>query len=261
MRLQQFLKERYPSLSGKKIKERLDLGLCRINGKVEKRGGFLVPSGARVELDEPPLLESTFTPERILHEDDSLLFYNKPAGLLSEPASFPGLHLVHRLDKMTTGVLLLAKSPEIAKEIEELFRLREMKKIYWALVEGAPSQKEGTLTAPLGIIKEGSSLPKRGVTPSGQSARTDWTLLKKGKEAALLACTPWTGRTHQIRLHLQALGHPIIGDHTYNPHGHHKAPYPLLHAKQLSFTWKGKHYQVEAPVPALFQQFLSELAT
>lgn len=256
MRLQQFLKELYPHLSGKKIKEYLDLGLCSVNGKVEKRGGFLVTEETNVELQEKPTLETTFNPSRILFEDEHLLFYNKPPGLLSEPASFPGFYLVHRLDKMTTGVLLLAKSSTIVQEIEELFRKKEIKKTYLALVEGVPMKSYGTITAPLGIVKNTSTLPKRGVTISGQSARTDWKVLKKGSQAALLSCIPWTGRTHQIRLHLQALGHPLIGDHTYNPDSRQKAPYPLLHAKELTFCWRGTVYRVEAPLPSLFQQFV-----
>ncbi|MCP5506230.1 MAG: RluA family pseudouridine synthase [Chlamydiales bacterium] len=250
--LLQFLKEK-TKLSGREIKRALDEGACRLNGKIERFGSVKLKVGDRV-LFHPPKKVATGTLD-ILYQDPSLTLFNKPAGIVS--AAERGHHLVHRLDKGTSGVLLMARTLPMKKALELLFKKREIKKIYIALVKGVPKKERGTIENKLG--KKGSFHGQTlyGAMPTGQKAVTHYKVLKKGKGYALLELHPETGRTHQLRVHLSELGHPILGDLLYG----RDVSFPkeidrlCLHAYRLTFPHPktGKKVQATAPLPHLFK--------
>lgn len=223
---------------------------CWINGKVERYGSYKVKAGEKITLfpEKKPFFQPE--PERILYEDDHLLLYNKPIHIDSPAlATLLGTLLVHRLDRDTSGIILFAKSKLAQKKLEDLFRQRTIKKEYLALVEGK-TQKQGVIEG--NLMQQGKKV----------WAKTSWKCLKQGKKGALLQCSPWTGRTHQIRLHLKSIGHPILGDFDYgNRSGKPNLFRPLLHAASLSFNhpFEGKMIHISAPPPEDFLWWEKEL--
>lgn len=250
--LLQFLKEK-TKLSGREIKRALDEGACRLNGKIERFGSVKLKVGDRV-LFHPPKKVASGT-LNILHQDPSLTLFNKPAGIVS--AAEKGHYLVHRLDKGTSGVLLMARTLPIKKALELLFKKREVKKIYIALVKGVPKKETGTIENKLGKKGDFHGQTLYGATPNGQKAVTHYKVLKKGKGYALLELHPETGRTHQLRVHLSELGHPILGDLLYG----RDVSFPkevdrlCLHAYRLLFLHPktSKMIKATAPLPLIFK--------
>lgn len=252
-RLLTFLKERFP-FSTKDIRWSVEHGRCFVNGSVERFGSKQVKQGDKIAFfpEKRPFFQRE--EERILYEDDTLLVYNKPPYISSiDLAQLLGVHLIHRLDRDTTGVILFAKQKP--GPYEELFRKRKIKKTYHALVEGIP-EKKGVFMAPIGKIKEREGAVIWGITRKGSWSKTEWVCEKAGKQWALIRCMPLTGRTHQIRVHMKALKHPILGDAKY---GSRKATpglfRPLLHASQLQFNDRN----FKAPLPSDFLQMLEIL--
>ncbi len=180
--------------------------------------------------DEPPCAYACLP---VLFEDQNLLAVNKPAGVLSHPTDkivensvttilkrqFPDLklHLLHRLDRETSGALLLAKDPRTARAMTNLFAARQAQKEYWAICRGRPAWKTTTVDAPLG--REGLEIKVRQKVGHGQNAVTDFELLAANEGASLISAAPKTGRLHQIRAHLAYLGHPVLGDKLYTGEG------------------------------------------
>lgn len=176
----------------------------------------------------------------IVFEDDSLLVWEKPAGCTSELSQIrrhltrPGeLYLVHRLDKETSGLLILAKSAPVQHALEELFFRREVEKLYLAYVAGTLAEKEGRINLPLLKTERGGTGAFVIVSPRGSPAVTYFRVEKQLKGKALLLLQPITGRTHQIRVHLATRGHPVLGDALYGDKA--SAPRLLLHAHKLRF--------------------------
>jgi 23S rRNA pseudouridine1911/1915/1917 synthase len=220
----------------------------------------------------------------ILYEDDDLIVVNKPVGVVVHPAGphredtviqrlWPRLvsswgknlklgdtrpGVVHRLDRGTSGLLLIAKNPTAAEALSRQFAERTVQKIYWAVVEGQPTADTGKVSSPVGRSR---SAPHRMSTEvPGRWSETEFRVLKRfplpaPRGAAFLEVRPKTGRTHQIRVQLAALGHPIVGDATYG--SGEGATRPLLHARELRFrhprTGAALHFQ--APVPGDFTKF------
>jgi tRNA pseudouridine32 synthase/23S rRNA pseudouridine746 synthase len=220
-----------------------------------------------------PLSPSLPAPDpapRIVHRDDWLLVVEKPAGLLAVPGRGPdkadclsarlqALHpealIVHRLDEATSGLMLFARHPEAQRRLSLAFERRAVTKRYVAVVDGRPAAAHGRIELPLAA--DWPRRPMQRVDPErGRASRTDWLLLQEaGVDAAScrLALEPHTGRSHQLRVHLAAIGHPILGDALYAPPTvFERAPRLLLHASRLRLPHPaddGRPLDCSSPVP------------
>jgi 23S rRNA pseudouridine1911/1915/1917 synthase len=225
----------------------------------------------------------------IVHEDAALLVLNKPAGLVVHPGSgnwqgtllngllhhhpplagIPRAGIVHRLDKDTSGLLVVAKTLEAQTDLVRQLQARTMVRQYLALVHGAVA-RDGSVDAPIG--RHQTQRTRMAVTEHGRAARTHYRVLQRFAAATLLECSLDTGRTHQIRVHMQSIGHPLVGDPVYRAGarvGHGVAAGPLanfkrqaLHAYRLGLVHpaSGEPMQWEAPVPEDMRQLLRDLA-
>ncbi len=280
-RLDHFLAAQVESLSRSRLQNLIKEGHVTLNEAAAKTGAKL-RSGDRVALREPPPAETGTQPEQIpldiLFEDNALIVINKPPGLVVHPAAgnWAGtvvnalLHhcrtlsgiggelrpgIVHRLDKETSGCLVAAKSDAAHQALGRQFAGRQVTKIYLALAAGRFPRKSGVVEAPIG--RHPVHRKKMTVVPAGRgrSARTDWRVLAELKPpfdsapAALLECTLHTGRTHQIRVHLKHLGHPVLGDEVYGQRGLY--PRQMLHAWKLGFRHPldDREMLFTAPIP------------
>lgn len=271
MRLLQFLREsdlEAPSI--KAIKRAIDHKQCAVNHHTETFSSRILQENDVITLEMIPPKQEKMVPPAILFQDAHLIVINKPAGLLSEPKSiqscFPGfLEPVHRLDRETSGALILARTPSAKEQMTALFKERSVHKLYFAIVDGKVSGEEGTIDNFLGKKHGYQGQTVYGsVTPArGQRAVTFWKCLRRGKSASLVCCEPKTGRTHQLRVHLSEMGHPVLGDIQYGK----KFICPLrpsrnlLHAYRLSFRHpvSGKVIKVTAPIPSDFKIALVDL--
>lgn len=261
----------------KKLKQWIDSNHCIVNGKIERFSSHLLGGGEQIEFTIPDQIPSSkkalFIQDRILFEDAYILIYNKPSGIISDDPHFlrelkrslPFLELMHRLDKETSGALVFAKTKETAEKIKELFKKRAVLKIYHAIVEGVPKKQKGKIDNYLAIIKkyQGQAIWGESKNSKALHAITEWNIEKKGKNASLVKCSPFTGRTHQIRVHLSGIGHPILGDYQY---GHeficpYKPSRVLLHASFISFRHPITDVvvEVESFFPEDFQVALQKL--
>ncbi|MDO8469005.1 MAG: RluA family pseudouridine synthase [Candidatus Peribacter sp.] len=273
-------------------------GAVLLNGRLVLKPAHLVHPGNTVEVTDTGerASESRITPKdlklAILYEDDACLVIAKPAGIAMHPA--PGLSkdeptilhgiaalfkkkklpfsaasvLVHRLDRETTGCLLVAKSPQAHVKLQEQFKNRTIKKTYLAIVAGIPTEREAHIDAPIGRhVSQRTKMSVMGATHS-RSAQTTYHILSAENGTALLACDLHTGRTHQIRVHLSAIGHPVLGDETYtSPASERMAEEKhigslCLHAWKLTFRSPGSKKQttVVAPLTSLFTKTLRTLS-
>lgn len=262
-------------------------------GEGPRKASALLRGGEQITLTLPPLEPSDLTPEPIpldvLYEDADLLVINKPAGLVMHPAGgrrtgtvvnallhhCPDLRgiggverpgLVHRLDKDTSGCLVVAKTAAAHEELSRQFSARQVRKTYLALVRGSLRERSGRITVPIG--RQLRHRKKMGVrTARGREAATAFRVLRDLPGATLLEVTPETGRTHQIRVHLAHLGHPVVGDALYGGRREQRAreggggpvaPRQLLHAWRIAFTHPrtGAGVAVEAPPPADLRPYL-----
>jgi 23S rRNA pseudouridine1911/1915/1917 synthase len=292
-------------------------GHALVEGRAGKASQALRP-GQRITLALPPPAPSALTPEPlpldIVHEDDDLLVVNKPPGLVVHPAAGhrqgtlanallyhrpqlrgvgaaerPGI--VHRLDKDTSGLLLVAKTPAIHAALAAQFESREVEKRYLALVHGVPRRETGTIDAAVG--RHESDRKRMGVrTRKGRQAVTLYRTVERLGDYALVELTPKTGRTHQLRVHLAHLGHPVLGDPVYGgrrerarrqgPGAGGRGPgkeradvldsglgtrdsgpveRQMLHAWRLAFRHPrtGARLEIEAPIPPDFAAALAAL--
>lgn len=279
-----FLKTKVPpQIASRQLKRAIEAGQCSLNGKVERFASVLVGTGDRIffNLIEEVKTKQTPIKDNILYIDDDLLAYNKPSGVISESPEllkslsvlFPSVRdraesaavisaqpliLLHRLDRGTTGVLLFARNAQVAQAMLDLFKQRKVTKTYLALVDGVPKQSNGIIENFLGKLNiyEGQTLWGAVSREKGQVARTTWKLKKAGRDASLILCLPETGRTHQIRVHLSGLGHPILGDNQYGRsfRCQHHAARVMLHAVAISFNHPitGQLLTIKAPIPKDF---------
>jgi len=213
---------------------------------------------------------SAYTPPQepllYIHVDAHLIVIAKPAGLLSVPgrgedkadcavsrveADYPGVLTVHRLDMATSGLLILARSKEIQAALSRMFELGQMEKEYHAHVWGQPDPPGGMIDLPL--ITDWPNRPRQKVDHEiGKPSRTRYETVDTGASGARLRLKPLTGRSHQLRVHLAEIGHPILGDELYaHPEAHAAAPRLLLHASGLGFDhpYSGARFDITLPCP------------
>jgi len=224
---------------------------------------------------EPTMVEAEAIPLAILYEDERILVVDKPAGLVVHPAAghwrgtliaallhhwqgpLPGLDparlgLVHRLDKDTSGVLLVAKDADALADLGAQFSARSVEKEYIAFVWGRPTNGQGVIDAPIG--RNPAQRQQMAVVSTGRAALTRYEVVATDGEMSMLRVRPQTGRTHQIRVHLRMLGHPIVGDAVYGRRRTSEVEEigrQALHAARLRFRHPGTHQRVEfvAPLP------------
>ncbi|AEI95810.1 RluA family pseudouridine synthase [Roseobacter litoralis] len=205
------------------------------------------------------------TPLTVLHEDAEVLLVDKPAGLLSVPGKGPHLAdcllarvqamfadalLVHRLDRDTSGVMIFALTPHAQRHLGLQFEKRMTRKTYVARIWGVPLEKTGTVDLPL--IVDWPNRPRQMVChETGKSAQTEWRVLKDDGQTARVRLHPYTGRSHQLRVHMLALGHPILGDPFYATGPARDYPRLMLHSEELRFKHPqgGRSMKVRATAP------------
>lgn len=245
------------SFSVKAIKRAIDGKHCTVNGRVEFFSTYRVRKGEIVEIEVPETIKKVI-PE-VLYEDEEMIAYNKPSGLSSE--KLPRGKLVHRLDKDTTGVILLAKKEISYAALIEQFAKREVEKKYLLICDGVIKQKKWKCDDYLSkkaVYQGGVIYDRAKEKKEGKRAITVFECKKIGKKASLLEAYPITGRTHQLRVQCKLMGHPILGDWQYA--SRFVCPYRperfLLHAHQITFFHpKTKQKMVLiAPIPEDFLQ-------
>jgi 23S rRNA pseudouridine955/2504/2580 synthase len=286
LRLDRWFRRHFPSLQHGHLEKLLRTGQVRVDGKRAKANVRLVP-GQTIRIppgiekepsersDRPAVRESDarFVQSLVIHRDDDVIAINKPPGLAVQGGTGTTRHLdgmldalrfgaeerprlVHRLDRDTSGVMLLARNARVAAQLSETFRGKSARKIYWALVAGVPRPAQGKID--LALAKEGGPAGERvAADDEGKRAITLYSVVDRlGDKAAWLALLPLTGRTHQLRVHCaEALGTPIVGDHKY---GGDRADLPgqeigrrmHLHARTLVLPHPaGGILAVTAPLP------------
>ena len=290
MRLDKFLVEKFKDISRTELQRLIKAGDVKVNDKVVSKPSLEIKEDDRVDVVEEKItkqkneaiIEPEDIPLDIIYEDDDVLVINKPAGLLTHPTASQSRHtlvnalvarypkivgvgedplrpgIIHRLDKDTSGLLVVAKNQKSFEFLKQQFLNRTVYKKYLALVEGIPQKKEGSIEYDIRPSKQ-NRLKKVAVRQpfdklrARKSTRIAKTLYKvkevfSGK-FALLEVSPITGRTHQIRVHLSAIGHPIVGDHLYGSKSN-LLKRQFLHAYSLKFTSpSGEPFSFEAPLP------------
>ena len=285
LRLDRFVAENLPDRSRAFAQRLIQGGDVTVDGRPVRSSERLRP-GQVVRISVPPPepagIVATPIPLDVVFESPELLVLNKPAGLVVHPAPghpadtlanalmarYPNLAvgnalrpgIVHRLDKGTSGLMVVARTDRAYRGLIEQMKQRAVHKEYLALVHGKVGPERGTIEAPIG--REASNRQKMGIVPGGRAARTGFRVIERFPEHTLLRLTLETGRTHQIRVHLASIGHPIVGDLVYGP----RRPTlglerPFLHAEYLGFQLPGEEacLVVRAPLPGDLQQVLQTL--
>lgn len=278
-RLDKFLVSSLPEFSRTRLQGLIKDGLVEVDGAPAHKAGQVLDRRVIIQVRIPPPTPSDLEPENIpldiVFENDEVMVVNKPAGMVVHPAAghssgtlvhaalahAPELEgiggvqrpgVVHRLDRDTSGLILLAKNERAHRWLQDQFRLRKVEKVYLALVDGAPPTPTGRIEAPIG---RDLKLRKKMaiVNPDkGREAVSEYRTLETYPAHTLLEVRPFTGRTHQIRLHLAFVGCPVVGDTIY---GRRNASLPLhrhfLHAARLSIRLRGENtpQTFEAPLP------------
>ena len=268
-RLDLLLVEKYPEYNRSTLQNFIKSGYVTVDGKTitKPNAEIILSENLKISLKVP---EKTVPPEvenLKIYEDDNVLVLNKPAGLLSiakgEFTTEPTLEdyglLVHRLDRDTSGVVILAKNEATQSMLRRQFQERKAHKTYYAVVEGCPKLDEAKIDLPIARnLKHPTTFQ---VDPSGRPAQTVYRVVKSDGNHSLLELKPITGRTHQLRVHMKYLGCPIVGDRVYGPEktaksGESTVQRLLLHAAALEITIPGnpenQRKTFEAPLPPEF---------
>ncbi len=294
-RLDRYLAARLPELSRTRVQELIDEGRVRVQGSAARRA-YRVAAGEAVEVEALPRPPLRAVPEpipiEILYEDEDLVVVNKPAGMVVHAGAGHAsgtlvnalLHrleklsgaggplrpgIVHRLDRGTSGVLVVARHDEAHRQLAEQFHARRVEKTYVALVHGSLKHDAGTIGLPIARdLRRRTRMTAR--RHEGREARTDWRVLARLDGFTLVEVSLHTGRTHQIRVHFSALGHPVVGDTLYGAPRHPRAGRqtlpPLgrnfLHAARIRFQHprRAGTVEVRAPLPSELRAYLEPLA-
>jgi 23S rRNA pseudouridine1911/1915/1917 synthase len=288
-RLDHFLVECLPEFSRSRLQGLIKDGFVKVDGLAAQKSGQKLERGDAVEVHIPPPVPSGLQPEDIpldiIFENDDLLVINKPAGMVVHPSAghetgtlvhavlgyAPGIEgiggeerpgIVHRLDKETSGLILVAKNERAHRYLQDQFRLRKVEKVYLALVDGAPPTPSGRVEASIG--RDPAHRMKMAIQPpgKGRAAISEYRTLENLGEHTLLEVHPLTGRTHQIRLHCTFLDCPIVGDTIYGRrHPTVAIKRHFLHAVRLTVKLPGEETPrtFEAPLPADLKELLELL--
>lgn len=289
IRIDKFLSEILPDLSRSYIQKLIKDGLVTVNEKPVK-ANYKTSEGDFVNLTVPELKEPDILAEDIpldiLYEDVDLLIVNKPKGMVVHPSAghytgtlvnalmhyckedLSGINgimrpgIVHRIDMDTTGSLIVCKNDFSHNHIAEQLKVHSITRVYHAIVHGVIKEDEGTVNAPIG--RHPIDRKKMSINyDNGKEAITHFKVLKRFSKFTYIECRLETGRTHQIRVHMSSLHHPLLGDAVYGPE---KSPFALqgqtLHAKTIGITHPrtGEYLEVEAPLPEYFEKLLNKLS-
>jgi 23S rRNA pseudouridine1911/1915/1917 synthase len=286
LRLDRFLAVELPQFSRSRIQQLIRGGSVKLNGK-EARTRELVRTDDAVDLIEPPPEKIDNQAEdmslAVLFEDEDLVVINKPAGMVVHPGAGHPEHtlvnallhhcptlsgiggkerpgIVHRLDKETSGCIVVAKNDETHRELSNQFAERTVEKIYLALVSGKLRKFAGVIEVKIGrhpVHRQRMSVESK----RGREAKTEYRVLRSGADISLVECKLHSGRTHQIRVHLHHLGHPVLGDKVYGAKSGKGFPRQMLHSWKLGFRHprSGEWKSFEALLPDDFEQALVKL--
>ncbi len=289
-RLDQSLAELLPEFSRSRLTAWIDAGRVRVNDGAASRKQK-VWGGESVAVEPEPLPEETSHRAEamdldIVYEDEDILVINKPPGLVTHPgagnwegtllnallhhtpqaAGLPRAGIVHRLDKDTSGLMVVAKTLEAQTQLVRDLQARTVKRVYWAVARGVFERLSGDVEAPIGRhpTQRTRMAVLAGDSTAGKPALTHWTVLEQYDGCAWVECRLATGRTHQIRVHLAHIGHPLVGDPVYGGRGRAMLPAfhrQALHAVRLGLAHPrtGAALEWEAPPPADFRELLASL--
>jgi len=281
-RLDRALTQVFPQYSRSFLAKLIDDRRVRINGVTAEKSSLRVSAGQNVEIDVPPPADTAITsqdlPLKILYDDQDIVVVDKPAGLVVHPAAGhadrtlvnalmfhvkdlsgiggelrPGI--VHRLDKDTSGVMVIAKNDAAHRAITAAWR--DVKKEYLAIVYGTPKKDRGTIDAPIG--RDPRNRKRMAVVKDGRAAVTDYEIVEARRYVSLLRCALRSGRTHQIRVHLKHLGHPIVGDAVYSGPQWRGIPDKRVQKTIASFPRQALHsWRLTLPDGRMFEAAMAE---
>ncbi len=280
-RLDRFLAEALPHYAREYFKTLIQEGLVQVNDQVVTKPALTLKEGQVLQVTFPSLKPLDLTPQdlslEVVFEDKALLVVNKPSGMLTHPSGrehhgtlvnallyhcqdqLSGINgverpgIVHRLDRETSGLLMVAKTDQVHRALQEQLQDRTAKRTYQAIVQGIMSQETGMVDAPMG--RHPKHRERMAVLPQGREARTQWQVIETlGEKFSILSLNLETGRTHQIRVHMAHIGHPIFADPLYGSGLEKVLKYPsegqILQAVQLAFTHPLTHDRLTFTCPA-----------
>ncbi|MDO4903000.1 MAG: RluA family pseudouridine synthase [Limosilactobacillus sp.] len=283
-RIDKVLAQQFDQFSRSHLQKWIEEGHVLVNGQaVKPKYKLAVGDEVVIQPEEPQKidLEPEDIPLDIVYEDDDVVVVNKPQGMVVHPApGHPGHTLVnallyhcplstingefrpgivHRIDKDTSGLLMVAKNDMAHQSLADQLKAKSNKREYVALVHGVINQDSGTIDAPIGRSRKDRK--KMAVVEDGRHAVTHFKVLKRYRHYTLVSCRLETGRTHQIRVHMKSIGHPLAGDPLYGPRKTLPGNGQYLHARELGFTHPrtGEQLLFQAPLPDYFQKMLEKL--
>ena len=284
IRLDKAVAQFMPDLSRSKIQKLIKDELILVNGQ-PATNRYKTNAGDKIDVTIPAPTKIDLKPEDIpldiIYEDDDVIVVNKPQGMVVHPA--PGHEdgtlvngllnhsplatingelrpgIVHRIDKDTSGLLMVAKNDQAMESLSSQLKAKKNERKYWAIVHGNFKEESGTINAPIGRSKKDRK--KMAIEPDGRPAVTHFKVLERFNDYTLVECQLETGRTHQIRVHMKYIGHPVAGDPLYGPKHTLKGHGQFLHARTLGFTHPRTNEEMRFKVdpPQIFQDMLTKL--